>query len=38
MLLTHKEQREAIHRMATNGASDYTIAAATMLSVEQILA
>jgi hypothetical protein len=36
MLLSRDEQRAAIHRLAAGGMSDYTIASATMLSVEQI--
>lgn len=34
--LTHDEQRSAIADMAAGGMSDYTIAAATQLSVEMI--
>ena len=36
MLLSRDEQRSAIQRLAAGGMSDYTIAAATRLSVEQI--
>ena len=35
-LLTRDEQRAAIVRLAASGASEYTISAATRLSVEQI--
>jgi DNA-binding CsgD family transcriptional regulator len=35
-LLSHDEQRAAIHRLANSGMSDYTIAAATGLSVEMV--
>jgi hypothetical protein len=38
LLLTREEQVEAIRRMAASGMTDHTIAAATMLSVEQIRA
>jgi hypothetical protein len=38
LLLDRDEQREAIRRLASGGMSDYTIAAATMLSVEQVRA
>jgi DNA-binding CsgD family transcriptional regulator len=38
MLLDREEQRAAIHRLSAAGMSDYTIAAATMLSVEMIRA
>jgi uncharacterized protein YoaH (UPF0181 family) len=34
--LTHDEQRQAIRRLAADGMSDYGIASATRLSVEQI--
>ena len=37
-MLTHDEQRAAIQRMAAQGMSDQTIAAATKLSVEMIRA
>ncbi len=36
LLLTREEQREAIARLARDGMSDSTIAAATRLSVEMI--
>lgn len=36
LLLDHESQRRAILRMHQQGASDYTIASATRLSVEQI--
>jgi 2-iminoacetate synthase ThiH len=35
-MLSREEQREAIHRLANAGMSDYTIAAATKLSVEMV--
>lgn len=35
-LLDHEEQRSAIQRLSVAGMGDYAIAAATMLSVEQI--
>lgn len=37
-LLSHDDQRAAIHKLANSGMSDYTIAAATKLSVEMIRA
>lgn len=36
LLLSHDEQRDAIQRLAAGGMSDYTIAAATSLSVEMV--
>jgi hypothetical protein len=36
LLLDRHEQRTAIQRLASGGISDYVIAAATMLSVEQV--
>jgi len=36
MLLNRDEQRAAIHRLANSGYSDYGVAAATSLSVEQV--
>ena len=36
LLLTVTEQAEAIKRMAASGWSEYTIAAASRLSVEQV--
>jgi hypothetical protein len=38
VMLTREEQAAAIRRMALAGMSDYTIAAATMLSADQIRA
>jgi 2-iminoacetate synthase ThiH len=35
-MLSREEQREAIRRLANSGMSDYTIAAATKLSVEMV--
>jgi len=35
-MLTREEQRAAIHRLSSSGMSDYGIASATQLSVEQI--
>jgi hypothetical protein len=35
-MLSHEDQRAAIRRMADSGLSEYTIAAATRLSVEMI--
>jgi hypothetical protein len=37
-LLSHEEQREAIVRLASSGMSDYGIASATGLAVEQVRA
>jgi uncharacterized protein YoaH (UPF0181 family) len=36
LLLTHAEQIEAIRRLARSGMSDYGIASATQLAVEQV--
>ena len=36
LLLTREEQHAAIRRLASSGMNEYTIAAATRLSVEQI--
>jgi len=38
VMLSHDEQRAAIRRLASSGMSVDTIAAATMLSIEQIRA
>lgn len=36
VMLSHEDQCGAIRRMAAGGMSDYTIAGATRLSVEQV--
>ena len=37
-LLTHVEQQDAVRRLAHSGMTDYCIAAATALAVEQVRA
>jgi hypothetical protein len=36
MMLTEEEQHQAIKRLAASGMADTSIAAATMLSIEQV--